>query len=96
MSLLGWRKQKRLREGGVGRALAAQAGYLRRKKRRPSRGVGPEMLSPAGLVAEIMSMPRGIVKPPAKPAALKHEPGIPLSASRPGAGVARRCPRRAG
>ena len=64
MSLLGWRKQKRLREGGVGRALAAQAGYVRRKKRRPSRGVGPEMLSPAGLVSAILSMPRGIVKLP--------------------------------
>ena len=67
MSLVGWRKQKRLREGGVGRALAAQAGYVRRKKRCPLRGVGPEMLSPAGLVAINMSTPRGIVKPPAKP-----------------------------
>lgn len=28
--------------------------------------------------------------------ALKHEPGIPLSAASPGAGVVRRCPRRAG
>ena len=34
------------------------------------------------------------IGPPA--AALKHEPGIPLSAASPGAGVARRCPRRAG
>ncbi len=63
MSLEGGRKAKRLHEGGVGLALFPLMGPLRHKKRRPFRGVGPEMLSPAGLVNTIMNMAPGTVKP---------------------------------